>query len=418
MNITIHRGINQIGGCITEIATANTKLIIDLGSNLPGCQGEEFTKQDIERITAGADAVYYTHFHGDHVGLSGFVPKGIVQYIGKGAKEVNICKYKVLAKHDSKFEHDLAVAQNMKTYEAAQRYDVGGKGEIFVTPYFVDHSAFDSYMFLVEAEHKKILHTGDFRGHGYLSKGLEKVLELKARNIDVLITEGTMLGRLDEKVVHESMIKAGTVELLKKDNHPHFLFALCSSTDMDRLASFHLACKETGAKFLCDAYQKSVLDIFTKYASPHSNLFNFNDETTMVLGEKCDFEKDLRPNGFIMPVRASSQLDFVKKMMHYFPDAELVYSMWKGYYEESDEQKNQNVIDFVNLFHGRFHYLHTSGHAAVDTLEKVCRITNPAIGVIPIHREKNTRFDNLSIPSTVNVITESVTIGDVAIKIK
>ncbi len=418
MNITIHRGINQIGGCITEIATANTKVIIDLGSNLPGCQGEEFTRQDVERITAGADAIYYTHFHGDHVGLSGYVHDNVGQYIGKGAQEVNICKYSVLAKHDSKYEHDLKVAQNMKTYEEAQTYNVGDKDEIYITPFFVDHSAFDSYMFLIEADKKRILHTGDFRGHGYLSKGLEKILNLKARNIDVLITEGTMLSRLNENVVHENIIKTEAIKLLKKDNHPHFLFALCSSTDMDRLASFHAACKETGAKFLCDSYQKSVLDIFTKYAAPYSDLFNFNDETTKVLRENCSFDWDLRPNGFIMPVRAGSQLDFVKKMLYYFPDAELVYSMWKGYIEGTEEQKNQNIIDFVNLFHGQYHYLHTSGHADVNTLEKVCKITNPSIGVIPIHKEKDTRFDDLPISDTVNVITKSVTIGDVAIIIK
>ena len=34
INITIHRGANQIGGCITEIATTKAKIIIDLGSNL------------------------------------------------------------------------------------------------------------------------------------------------------------------------------------------------------------------------------------------------------------------------------------------------------------------------------------------------------------------------------------------------
>ena len=119
-----------------------------------------------------------------------------------------------------------------------------------------------------------------------------------------------------------------------------------------------------------------------------------------------------------MPVRASSQLDFVRRMLYYFPDAELIYSMWKGYYEGTEEQKNQNVIDFVNLFHDHFRYLHTSGHADVETLERVCRITNPSIGVIPIHRDKNTRFEDLSIAKMVNVITKSVTIGDMNIVIK
>lgn len=421
MKIVIHRGIDQIGGCITEISTAHTKIIIDLGSNLPGCKGEEFSKQEIEDITKDADGIYYTHFHGDHVGLNSFVPDNIAQYIGKGAQEVNICKYSVLAKHDSKYKRDLSVAQNMKTYEAAQRYDVGGKGEIFITPFFVDHSAFDSYMFLIEADGKRILHTGDYRGHGYLSKGLDEILGWKAKNIDILVTEGTMLSRQTEEVNHEYTIKTKAIKLLEGEERPlrpHYLFALCSSTDMDRLASFHAACKETRAKFLCDSYQKSVLDIFTKYAAHHSKLFDFDDETTLVLGEDCDFERDLRPNGFIMPVRAGSQLDFVKKMLHYFPDAELIYSMWKGYYEGTEEQKSQNVIDFVNLFHGEYHYLHTSGHADVETLEKVCRITNPTMGVIPIHKEKNTRFEDLPIAKTVNVITKSVSIGDITIIIK
>lgn len=424
MKIVIHRGIDQIGGCITEISTAHTKIIIDLGSNLPGSKGREFTKQEIENITKDADGIYYTHFHGDHVGLSSLVPDNITQYIGEGAREVNICKYTVLASHESKYKRDLMVAQNMKTYEEARRYNVGKKGEIYITPFFVDHSAFNSYMFLIEVflieagKKYRILHTGDFRGHGYLSKGLLKILQAKAQNVDILITEGTMLSRLDEKVDHEYTIKTGAVKLLKEEKRPHYLFALCSSTDMDRLASFHAACKETGAKFLCDKYQKSVLDIFTKHAAKHSELFNFDDDTTVVLGEECDFDKDLHPNGFIMPVRASSQLDFVKKMLYYFPNAELIYSIWKGYYLGTEEQKNKNVIDFVNLFHGHYHYLHTSGHADVKTLEDVCRITNPSIGVIPIHKDKNTRYENLSVADVVNVISKTTTIDDLEIRIE
>ena len=40
MTITIHRGINQIGGCITEIKSEKgTKILIDLGHNLP--EGDE-----------------------------------------------------------------------------------------------------------------------------------------------------------------------------------------------------------------------------------------------------------------------------------------------------------------------------------------------------------------------------------------
>ena len=59
MRITIHRGIDQIGGCITEIATDNAKILIDLGQNLP--DGEGIVNDDIanfyaiEQITKGID---------------------------------------------------------------------------------------------------------------------------------------------------------------------------------------------------------------------------------------------------------------------------------------------------------------------------------------------------------------------------
>lgn len=39
--------------------------------------------------------------------------------------------------------------------------------DITVIPYIVDHSAYNSFMFLVLADNKKILYTGDYRNTGY-----------------------------------------------------------------------------------------------------------------------------------------------------------------------------------------------------------------------------------------------------------
>ena len=47
IEINIHRGANQIGGCITEIATAQSRIIIDLGSNLPGSKVKELMAEQI-----------------------------------------------------------------------------------------------------------------------------------------------------------------------------------------------------------------------------------------------------------------------------------------------------------------------------------------------------------------------------------
>lgn len=46
-----------------------------------------------------------------------------------------------------------------------------------ITPYIVDHSAYNSFMLLIEAEGKRILHTGDFRNHGYKGVLLENTLK-------------------------------------------------------------------------------------------------------------------------------------------------------------------------------------------------------------------------------------------------
>ena len=63
--------------------------------------------------------------------------------------------------------------------------------------------------FTFEADGKTIVHTGDFRTHGRLGKGFFERLEkaLTGKTVDVLITEGTMLSRLNETVLTEEQMQ-------------------------------------------------------------------------------------------------------------------------------------------------------------------------------------------------------------------
>jgi len=173
MQILIHRGINQIGGCITEIATDTTRILIDLGQNLPDGEGvvqDDLANLDsVKTLTKGVEAIFYTHYHGDHLGLFHLVPDDINQYIGQVAKKVALCKHHRLSYIKGREDisaQEISKLQKMNTFCAQQAIVIG---DIQVIPYFVSHSAYDAYMILIEAEGKKILHTGDFRGHGYLS---------------------------------------------------------------------------------------------------------------------------------------------------------------------------------------------------------------------------------------------------------
>ena len=113
MEITIHRGANQIGGCITDISTEGCRMFIDFGGNLPGVGKSEFSKEQVEALTSDADAIFYTHYHGDHVGLHHLVPKGVPQYIGGGAKEVMLLKYKALRQPEN-----YALVSKMSVYSS------------------------------------------------------------------------------------------------------------------------------------------------------------------------------------------------------------------------------------------------------------------------------------------------------------
>ena len=88
--ITVHRGIDQIGGCITEISTETSRVFVDFGQNLPGCAEPKTTLQDkalVARIFANNpkphQAVVYTHAHEDHVGLFDLIPTDVPQYIAR-----------------------------------------------------------------------------------------------------------------------------------------------------------------------------------------------------------------------------------------------------------------------------------------------------------------------------------------------
>lgn len=78
-------------------------------------------------------------------------------------------------------------------------------GDIRVTPFSNCHSIYDSHMFLIEADDKRIWHTGDYREHGYRGKDLFPTLEEYATDIDVLITEGTML-KSEGRCIHERRV--------------------------------------------------------------------------------------------------------------------------------------------------------------------------------------------------------------------
>ena len=334
MQIIIHRA-EQIGGQITRISTSNASIIIDLGHNLPNnTEDEDIYDNDlaVADITKDCLAILYTHHHGDHIGLFHHVPNDIPQYIGAVAKQVICKKYEQLTHlpdeaAKQKYQHALDIATNMHIFRETEELQFG---DIKVTPYFVSHSAYDAYMFLIEAEGKRILHTSDFRGHGYLSKGLLPTIQKYIGQIDILIIEGTMLARKDETILTEAELARKAVELMRKHK---YVFVHCSSTDMERLASFKNATRKMSPNrpLVADKYQKDILDIFSVTAGKKTDCFKFG--TVYTYGDwNGKLKKWMVNNGFTMFVRASKKFHaLLDKIVPMLPPEEppiLIYSMW------------------------------------------------------------------------------------------
>lgn len=126
-----------------------------------------------------------------------------------------------------------------------------------------------------------------------------------------------------------------------------------------------------------------------------------------------------------MPIRMSSGY-LLKGMLDIYNDEKpwLIYSMWGGYTKEGKDYTNSDVINIRNLFgdrilDGTMDGVHTSGHADVETLKEVCQTVHPRIGVIPIHKDENSRYDSISGISSYFIFDEGdVDIHDIHISIK
>lgn len=402
--ITIYRGSHQIGGCATEIRTQDHRIIIDLGTNLPSSKKDNVMTNEelIHTVFNGesCDGVLFTHYHGDHMGLYKKIPRDIPLYIGPTAKKILRILTEKIDSIPGTEEKGLSRVQDMKTYRIAQK--ISAFGDISVTPFLIDHSALDSYMFLIEIDGTRILFTGDFREHGIAGErdALGRMIDKYIGKIDILITEGTMLSRKDGTkkgpIQTEQDLEKRARELFKVNKES---VILVSSTNLDSIMGFYHALP-WGMDFVCDAYQAKIIlaamedkgKYYPKYRPEmiHERprrIYIVGDMEGLGANENC-YEADfsiLKDKGFTMLAR-ENKLMFAKIMAN-FPDPLIIYSKWEGYLK--GEHADQSVINFIGDH--RMEKLHTSGHAYVETIGKLIRLTDPEV-IIPMHTECADRF--------------------------
>ena len=434
--IRIHRGFHQIGGSITEIYTDNTHIFIDFGSELNAETGKSTDGSMVDMMkNAKCDAVLFTHYHGDHVGLIDKLPErdvdGTIIKIGMGvtARKVLDTIHKTLLGFDDISEDERAFHEDYRRIlnDDRRKLDIiDGQefeiGDFLITPVMVDHSAYDAYLFVIESkvDHKVIVHTGDFRTHGRLGADLfDKVKRaIGGRTVDVLITEGTMMSRLDEEVKTETEMQAEAYDLLKKPENK-YAFLICSSTNMESLASFANAAQAVkdkagkGRKFYVNSYVLEQIKLYRESAGKDKKTGELNWDFTFVNANALEGMKFWNPklgmtqmeymekHGFVMLIGTSEgYMNRIKYFKDRGYDPLLIYSMWDGYV---NKEKYPSTYDekLGGLYHGwnegRVSDLHTSGHATAEDIRKMILIVNPTKHIIPIHTENASMFHKLNI---------------------
>lgn len=384
MEVKIIKGTNQIGGCITEIKSKNTRILIDFGNDLEDNK-ESFDLEGLTYNKSKYDAVFITHSHIDHIGLINKINEDISIYVEESSLKI----YNITC--DFCGEDKLTRKINVfKIYDEIQVNDIK------VTPYRVDHSSYNSCMLLIEGEGKKILHTGDFRLHG--RKKDETLNNLKRiGKVDLLITEGTSLSRdILEYDTEEELEKEITKYMKKYDQ----VFIMHSSTNIDRTISFIKSALRTGKNYILDLFTYSLNQVINMNIKvDYKRIFvwkplrySYKDETFK--NEYMNFDNSsFFGKKYAMNVKVS-MLDDIKKLKEkgLITNACLIYSMWNGYIEKEDKLKN--FINEIKDMGIEFKEIHTSGHADITSMKKLNEIINSDNTII-IHTENREKGKNI-----------------------
>lgn len=386
MNIIIHRGTHQIGGSAIEISTASTRIILDFGNELSLDEKYKPIDLDIGGVTKGipdCDGIVISHYHMDHLGQLTSVLPEIPLYMGELSKEVAV----ISTEYQDKNLYLRLLGAN--TFRGGEAFTIG---DIRIRPLVIDHSAADSYMFVIEAEGKHVLYTGDFRMHGLRHHILDQLVNTYIGEVDVLITEGTSLSRDADKYISEAAVLDDISSYIQDGK---YVFVMCSSTNIDRIMGIWQN-MPTDKVLICDAYQKRILDTVINNVYYESSLYRRHDSPLVL--NKGSYPKYYMDHGFVSLVRGTE--NFISQIKE-FPkdDVRIIYSMWTGYIEENLALKT--LLETYPTY-----ICHASGHVSKDDLIKFIELVNPD-AIIPVHTDNPERLEELVPHRNVYIVNDN-----------
>jgi len=392
MEICIHRGTHEIGGTCVEIAHDGFRIAVDLGLPLDADHNGPEWLPSVAGITHPAEdflGIIISHPHQDHYGLLAHVPENLPIAMGQAARRILETASRFMPGPKS----------HLGNLELKDRKALT-LGPFTITPFMVDHSAYDAYALLIEAGGRRVFYSGDFRAHGRKAALFERLVAAPPTPIDCLMLEGTSLARLDENAhfITESGLEQQFVCAFKHIAGLAMVFA--SGQNVDRLVTIYRAALKSGRCLIMDIYTAEILASTENEHLPQGHWENIRviipysqsrqaDETpNLFKRHRCiNWAKlhELAPKA-VMLCRASMLRQLANTGT--LTGAEVIYSMWDGYLEDG---RLQAQLDALNIPLSK---IHTSGHADTPTLKRLVAALQPKT-VIPIHSEHPELFETL-----------------------
>ena len=399
MRLCVHRGTKEIGGTCIEVEAQGKRLVLDVGLPLDAPDGEDVREGLLPAVPGFRErddsllGILVSHPHMDHYGMAPYVRPDVPVYIGEDA-------HNILAAASPYVPHGHAFA-DPRFIENRTPVEIG---PFRVTPYLVDHSAFDAYALLVEADGKRVFYSGDFRAHGRKTRLFEEMIADPPGDIDVLLMEGTTIGRnaTGEGFTSEMDLEREFVRAFLETRGLHFVWT--SSQNIDRLVTVFRAAKRTGRVLLIDLYTAVVLEATgrdsiaqsgwadVKLYIPHRQRVWIKDRR---LFQDLERHKASRVFPEALPGLAKRAVMLFRPMamndrgvQAVLDGAGLTYSLWEGYLEQDSSRRVMKWLDDHDI---RWQILHTSGHASVTDLKRFAAALAPR-ALVPVHSFETSRF--------------------------
>jgi ribonuclease J len=402
VRIRIHRGTREIGGTCIELESAGERILLDLGLPLDADDLASTPLPDVDGLLRGdarLRAIVLSHGHRDHWGLVPKASRDIPLVMGEATERI--------LRAAADFVPDAVALSAAQHLAHGKPIEIG---PFSITPRLVDHSGFDAYAMEVEAGGKRLFYSGDLRAHGRKAALFEALVQKPPCNIDVMLMEGSSLGRLaeDETFPTEQALEEMFVE--RFENTRGMALVACSAQNIDRVVTVYRAALRTGRTLVVDAYAAEVLkatghDSIPKPVGGWSKLAVYIPERqrrqlkAKGIAPLVDSYRAFR----LWPEQLAGQAPrsvmlFRGWMMrdlesaNALAGARLFWSQWDGYLVagsaggalKSDCERRGIPFEVI----------HTSGHASPGDLKRLASAVAPR-KLIPIHTFERNRFPTL-----------------------